>query len=500
MSTGTAVATTERRSVIRDMAHRYGMEPEAFEATVRATCMPVGRDVQPMTREEFAAGIMVAENYTLNPILREIYFYPRKGGGIVPVVSIDGWLSLINRRKELDGIEFDELHDEKGKLVSITCRIYRTDRTHATIVTEHLSECIRDTIPWKMPHRMLRHKALIQCARYAFGFAGIHDEDEAERILEATAVQVSGPTPPPANDPAPKAVTKATAPPAESRATEAASPAPAAPPVQDAEIVETPSPAEGGGNDAAAQDDADRGEAFDGDAWLAETAEVFASCKTAQDVDEAHDMFEETVEHELNKDQRYQYEKLHTDAMMRTKGPSVEQSTVAAPPPADDDDDFPGNEFIESEAKAETAVDRIRASMLDPARTSASLKQIYADSLDDLNQMIADGSLTRDAANEIRTEVRAESVRLKALNQDVAPAEPSAPPAGPSAPPSDEDPAAAFDRDFRAKISGCGTVEDLNSLSTNTLKERNAFGSTHALYDGWREAVSHRRKQLSGIA
>lgn len=29
---------------------------------------------------------------------------------------------------------------------------------------------------------MLRHKALIQCARVAFGFSGIYDEDEARRI------------------------------------------------------------------------------------------------------------------------------------------------------------------------------------------------------------------------------------------------------------------------------------------------------------------------------
>jgi hypothetical protein len=30
-----------------------------------------------------------------------------------------------------------------------------------------------------MEHRMLRHKATIQCARVAFGFSGITDEDEA---------------------------------------------------------------------------------------------------------------------------------------------------------------------------------------------------------------------------------------------------------------------------------------------------------------------------------
>jgi hypothetical protein len=45
-------------------------------------------------------------------------------------------------------------------------------------VTEFLAECKRGTEPWKnMPRRMLRHKALIQCARVAFGFA-LYDDDE----------------------------------------------------------------------------------------------------------------------------------------------------------------------------------------------------------------------------------------------------------------------------------------------------------------------------------
>jgi hypothetical protein len=35
---------------------------------------------------------------------------------------------------------------------------------------------------------MLRHKALIQCARVAFGFSGIYDPDEAERIVETISV------------------------------------------------------------------------------------------------------------------------------------------------------------------------------------------------------------------------------------------------------------------------------------------------------------------------
>jgi len=31
---------------------------------------------------------------------------------------------------------------------------------------------------------MLRHKALIQAVRVAFGFSGIYDEDEAQRIAK----------------------------------------------------------------------------------------------------------------------------------------------------------------------------------------------------------------------------------------------------------------------------------------------------------------------------
>jgi len=35
---------------------------------------------------------------------------------------------------------------------------------------------------------MLRHKAMIQAARLAFGFVGIFDQDEAERITEGPKV------------------------------------------------------------------------------------------------------------------------------------------------------------------------------------------------------------------------------------------------------------------------------------------------------------------------
>src|SRR5690625_4254871 len=46
-----------------------------------------------------------------------------------------------------------------------------------------MSECKGVSDPCKRwPNRMLRHKATIQAARYAFGLSGIIDPDEAERI------------------------------------------------------------------------------------------------------------------------------------------------------------------------------------------------------------------------------------------------------------------------------------------------------------------------------
>lgn len=98
----------------------------------------------------------------------------------MPVVGVDGWSRIINENPQFDGMDFEQ--DEE----SCTCVIYRKDRAHPIKVTEWLSECRRETQAWKShPKRMLRHKAMIQCARIAFGYTGIYDEDEAQRIVGA---------------------------------------------------------------------------------------------------------------------------------------------------------------------------------------------------------------------------------------------------------------------------------------------------------------------------
>lgn len=140
---------------------------------------------------QMSALMVVANQYGLNPFTREIYAFPDRNNGIVPVVGVDGWARIINEHPAFDGMEFDQ-NDE-----ACTCIMFRKDRSHAIKVTEYLSECRRDNAPpWKShPKRMLRHKALIQCARLAFGFVGIYDEDEAERIRDMGAAEVVGSRP-----------------------------------------------------------------------------------------------------------------------------------------------------------------------------------------------------------------------------------------------------------------------------------------------------------------
>jgi len=155
------------------MADRIQVDQDKLLTTLKNTVFKGANN------EELLALVAVSNEYSLNPLTKQIYAFPAKGGGIVPVVSIDGWVAMCNNHPEMDGMVFEnEIIGDK--LMAVTCKIYRKDRSHPIQVTEYLEECKRSTDPWRqMPSRMLRHKALMQCTRYAFGFSGVTDEDEA---------------------------------------------------------------------------------------------------------------------------------------------------------------------------------------------------------------------------------------------------------------------------------------------------------------------------------
>lgn len=137
---------------------------------------------------QMTALMVVANQYGLNPWTKEIYAFPDQNNGIVPVVGVDGWARIINSHDQFDGMDF--VQDAE----SCTCIIYRKDRSHPIKVTEYLDECKRPVKPWQShPRRMLRHKSMIQCARLAFGYGGIFDQDEAERIVETVTTKTVDP-------------------------------------------------------------------------------------------------------------------------------------------------------------------------------------------------------------------------------------------------------------------------------------------------------------------
>lgn len=163
------------------LAQRFNLaaDPAEIVDTLKATAFR-GQ----VSDAQMAALLLVAAQYGLNPWTKEVYAFPDKNNGIVPVVGVDGWARIINEHPQFDGMEFEQTDE------ACTCIIYRKDRSRPVKVTEYMAECRRQTGPWQShPRRMLRHKAMIQCSRLAFGFAGIYDHDEAERIVEAIDAQ-----------------------------------------------------------------------------------------------------------------------------------------------------------------------------------------------------------------------------------------------------------------------------------------------------------------------
>lgn len=206
-----------RGVLVAKFAEKFGVDQDKLFGILKATCFkqPSGKNGSApaeVSNEQMAALLVVADQYNLNPFTREIYAFPDKGKGIVPIVGVDGWARIINEHPAMDGFEFrfspDVTQiDDDAKPCPEWCEavIYRKDRSRPIVVREYLDECYRPAFegrgdrgaykvagPWQShTKRFLRHKALIQGARIAFGFAGVYDEDEAERISNARVVDMA---------------------------------------------------------------------------------------------------------------------------------------------------------------------------------------------------------------------------------------------------------------------------------------------------------------------
>jgi hypothetical protein len=140
--------------------------------------------------------LLTCEQLGLDPLGREVYCTEAHDASAdvstqrqppLVVVALDGWCRIINSHPQFDGMSFEESAErEEGLPIWIECSMHRKDRRVATTVREYMCESRTDQSAWLThPRRMLRHKALVQCARLCFGLSGIFDPDEAQRIRAA---------------------------------------------------------------------------------------------------------------------------------------------------------------------------------------------------------------------------------------------------------------------------------------------------------------------------
>lgn len=139
----------DNKSLVTRIATRYGVDSTKFFDTLKATAFKQ-KDGSAPTNEQMMTLLIVAEQYNLNPFTREIYAFPDKQNGIIPVVGIDGWSRIINDHPEYDGIEFvysDKMVRMDGAKVDspewIEAIIYRKDRTRPIRIREFLDEVYR---------------------------------------------------------------------------------------------------------------------------------------------------------------------------------------------------------------------------------------------------------------------------------------------------------------------------------------------------------------------
>lgn len=170
------------------MANRFKVQQDSLKKAILNSI----KDTK-LTEVEFVTFVVVANAYKLNPLTKEIFAFPDKKGGIIPIVSTDGWNKLMTTHTDYKSHSYvfsEKIVTLKGaKPCPDWMEIHIEKQDGGIIVVrEYLDECYRElnfTSPWQThTKRMLRHKTKIQGAREAFGFGGIYDKDEAERIIE----------------------------------------------------------------------------------------------------------------------------------------------------------------------------------------------------------------------------------------------------------------------------------------------------------------------------
>lgn len=182
-----ATSSGRQPDLIDRAVARSGLTRESFVKTLTQTAFD---GIAAWTQADLERLLIAAETHQLNPLNREIFAIASSLEPLQPVllvVGVDGWSKILNAQPQFDGMQFLEASEQVDNVPAwIECTIHRKDRTVPVAVKEYFQEVRGEHMAWLThPRRMLRHKALTQCARLAFSLSGIYDSDEAQRVLAA---------------------------------------------------------------------------------------------------------------------------------------------------------------------------------------------------------------------------------------------------------------------------------------------------------------------------
>ena len=184
---------TTTQSVVDRSVQRSGLSYDSF---VRLIIQSALSRLSIWSQADLDRLLLLAERLGLDPLSNEIYateVAPESGKKprIFLVVGVDGWSKIINAHPQFDGMRFVESAPGEDELPQyFECTIFRKDRKVATSVREYMHEAHTSQGAWLThPRRMLRHKAMVQCARICFGLSGIYEPDEAQRIGKQGATE-----------------------------------------------------------------------------------------------------------------------------------------------------------------------------------------------------------------------------------------------------------------------------------------------------------------------
>lgn len=178
-----------QQPIVDQMSRQIGVDGMMLLHTMQ-TMLPKGTSFATLM-----TCVSVASDLGLNPMTKQIYFMPTKGGAIQPIVSVDGWIAIANRHDDFDGWgEFVPKFKEDGTtLFSMTGTMHHKTREKPTIITEYFDECAKGGGPvWKThPMRMMRNRTINQLVRVALGISGVMDPDEFQQWQEQETIDIT---------------------------------------------------------------------------------------------------------------------------------------------------------------------------------------------------------------------------------------------------------------------------------------------------------------------